>query len=1286
MVQKALSTRRRGMVLMIVLALLAMVSLTAVTFLLTTQQFRDASEQNRKMGEFTMDPEAMLQDAVMQVIRGTDNQVDNEGRTQINSWSGSDYYSPIHGNSLLEDVYGSEDPQTRNLSLTYVGMERGMLKFSGSGNSKESYVGAVLTCIDEESKSNGLSTVILACDSGAIYASPLPTGQEFEEESRRYMVNRLPFQDEGLDYDAPGHDLYLAVRNPNTGKVIMPSFASASAWNSIPSSPYQMTSEQVTMNVDADNDGLLDSCWMDLGLPIHYTANGTPFKPLFGILIEDMDGKINVNVHGKSGTGSTTGSSADGTGSVGRGFGPMEIELERVVGETGASSIYSSRMGDTTRTPDSNVRGNWYESYGETIADRHVQRTPMDILGRISYTVSNGVPVFNTTENFDSSNGYNLDLGMETIQGRTWSGSNGSGTATTRAFAPNELEALIRPFDFDSPFLPRRLNTLLENSGYASSEIRRLVTTASWDIPAFRRSMVVTEENRARMLPEVVAGWPIDLLRAATFDSLDVWDDAAKKYPKRHEFMQCLYEIMTQRDIDMGGSGSTVKHRRAQWCANVVDFLDADSVMTPFRPDGETFTVFGCEQPEVLISETLAFHSRNTEKDVKIDDDIYLGGKFGKGPKSKTDTKVYENYPLESYEYNGEPLGDEVVKKIKKNIEDMDKKGYGPDKNQDFDQYVRPQGALFVELVNANPEDATNRPPNVLNDIYGANSGSIDISKLTPNGKKSVWRIVVMDDDETPERSDTDQNLKRDETTDADFNASIYRTAYLGPVTDLGDDEFAAESSLASLEPGNGVLIGPRGETVFRFEDPGSETDTTDSENDAISVNTSIKLSGTTCTFRGISGSADGIALKSKENGTRFSLTEEGNYGEDKSIRDASDNERFALSNPRGKPIDQDKWNKFGTDTENRRMVHLQRLADPDRDYNSETNPYVTVDSMIVDLTVTNARTSEAESGVTGTRPSTVVTRRREKKAYFWQQDSSSATEVATGSGDDLSHSFSKENPMPEETERRVAWFGWINRPAVSPFELMNVTNLCASELLYCYEPTDEAMGFEKTYGYLPNFSESKRREIFGYFRIPSPQIVTPMVLNRENIAGENIEGATDLPFAFYSMYRDPGKINLNTIASPRVLGALLGKSITSMEQWPNTVKNPFRSIVEDPTNSVLQSNDFLSYLTPDSTDSLEDPASRMNLYRLANLTTTRSNVFAVWIIMGLFEVDSSGGLISGTSLDDTRFNYREVGELSGGIKRYRAFYLIDRSIPVGFEYGKNRNAEKVIMLKRMLQ
>ena len=83
------------------------------------------------------------------------------------------------------------------------------------------------------------------------------------------------------------------------------------------------------------------------------------------------------------------------------------------------------------------------------------------------------------------------------------------------------------------------------------------------------------------------------------------------------------------------------------------------------------------------------------------------------------------------------------------------------------------------------------------------------------------------------------------------------------------------------------------------------------------------------------------------------------------------------------------------------------------------------------------------------------------------------------------------------------------------------------------------------------------------------------------------------------------------------------------------------------------------------STDSLE---------RLGNLITTRSNVFAVWITVGYFEVTDSG-------LPD-----RELGSDTGRVKRNRGFYILDRSRPVAFEPGADHNIEDMIMLKRLVE
>ena len=46
----------------------------------------------------------------------------------------------------------------------------------------------------------------------------------------------------------------------------------------------------------------------------------------------------------------------------------------------------------------------------------------------------------------------------------------------------------------------------------------------------------------------------------------------------------------------------------------------------------------------------------------------------------------------------------------------------------------------------------------------------------------------------------------------------------------------------------------------------------------------------------------------------------------------------------------------------------------------------------------------------------------------------------------------------------------------------------------------------------------------------------------------------------------------------------------------------------------------------------------------------------------------------------------QELGIDTGEVKRHRGFYIIDRSIPVGFMPGKNLNAENAVLLKRFIE
>ncbi|XZE34618.1 hypothetical protein SH501x_000083 [Pirellulaceae bacterium SH501] len=105
-------------------------------------------------------------------------------------------------------------------------------------------------------------------------------------------------------------------------------------------------------------------------------------------------------------------------------------------------------------------------------------------------------------------------------------------------------------------------------------------------------------------------------------------------------------------------------------------------------------------------------------------------------------------------------------------------------------------------------------------------------------------------------------------------------------------------------------------------------------------------------------------------------------------------------------------------------------------------------------------------------------------------------------------------------------------------------------------------------------------------------------------------------------------------------------------------------------------SNDQLLFRNPSGTDAVAQAQVFDRLQRairLPNLTTNQSNVFAVWVTVGLFEYDPITG-----------FGAEYVDE-TGGVKRERKFYIIDRSIPVGFKQGEDLNYRQTVLLERTL-
>jgi hypothetical protein len=99
-------------------------------------------------------------------------------------------------------------------------------------------------------------------------------------------------------------------------------------------------------DIDNDGDGIPDSVWVDVGLPVQTAPDGRRFKPLAAVLAVDLDGRLNVNAHGNIGhydinpALNAPPGAADGYYFAGgppplnlprgQGYGPAEVRLDAV--------------------------------------------------------------------------------------------------------------------------------------------------------------------------------------------------------------------------------------------------------------------------------------------------------------------------------------------------------------------------------------------------------------------------------------------------------------------------------------------------------------------------------------------------------------------------------------------------------------------------------------------------------------------------------------------------------------------------------------------------------------------------------------------------------------------------------------------------------------------------------------------------------------------------------------------------------------------------------------------
>ncbi len=876
----------------------------------------------------------------------------------------------------------------------------------------------------------------------------------------------------------------------------------------------------------------------------------------------------------------------------------------------------------------------------------------------------------------------------------------------------------------------------------------------------------------------------------------------------------------------LGRNPSQAEYARylAQWAVNVVDFRDRDAIMTPFEYDIDPFAngwrvdgivgnaahaspddgfsyrglVWGTERPELLITETLAFHDRRTQDTASEQINNSESGNESRTGPGRTDDS------------------------------DADRRDVS------YDQVFKPQGSLFIELYNP---WTINEPRPA--EMSSAINGGIDLTKFTPNVPASqrspVWRLAIVD--------------RAQAITDPDDPAlTPERTVYfVGPtnvptlpvdnaqVQFRPNDDFAGK--IARIMPGRYMLIGPgeAGDTDssttylgFRQnQNPGNATTATtrrivltpDANPDnptsippyQVSVHNTTEDDGsgnitTVDDLTQVSIKHPAAAVINQPQ--RLSISEPSNGYYDNSPDGANQPSGTAYSATTGYapgwdiPLDvsstvnsvvKDAIQNDGR-TDNVKVIHLQRLANPLLPYDAATNPYRTIDSMPIDLYAFNGIEPDERNHVTGinnTNENEFYARQRGQNNggnnNLWRQEPLTGTSPSANTNAPVPTQAASvyhlrvplhnslaylNNPFgtPDTDANRIGdptnpfpWLTWLNRPFANHLELMLVPGDKSYELLKRYGfATSTANLYQPTalpnaaFPQLPDFffsqapgggDGSQLHRLLEYVTVPSLFAGTETQANPT--AAQLGSHLFYPPFNSISDYREPGRINLNTIYNQKVFEGLM-KAFPGMDSstvWQNLVRSrrgydaapqsnplgqdinpgaprpysptefakPFRSAAgaalvpsldSDPANDVLrydreinatllradstgnkplfQSPDSIAANACNNTD--RNPYFRyQNLMRLGNLVTTRSNVYAVWITVGYFEVTPVA------TPDVTRWpdGYqlgRELGVDTGEIERRRAFYIFDRTIPVGFQRGQDLNVEKAILVNRFIE
>ena len=489
-----------------------------------------------------------------------------------------------------------------------------------------------------------------------------------------------------------------------------------------------------------------------------------------------------------------------------------------------------------------------------------------------------------------------------------------------------------------------------------------------------------------------------------------------------------------------GGDSEEAARYLAQWAVNVVAFRDHHAAMIPFPYDPNPWangwqpqsvsqpqhTVWGCKRPELLLTETLAFHDRRTE-----DLDV---------PSNKTTA-----------------------------TEDPD---------ADFDQRYRPEGSLYIELYN--PWTSA-EPTSDLHTSAGAGKWGVQLDKVTANGSP-VWRLIVVDGGQS--------NLDPDDPLPANQPAIERSVYFANPAKAriVGDGaRYYTTRPVAPILSGRYAVLGPGDENGRTFIGQPPDNITALSRQIVLTPSTDPDQPNQVQILN--NDVADGVtndlpttmiqppvAVLINEP-RRLSISEPA-AGYPQTVGGSTyDSVTHTYVPTLDHPLDANLLLQRTGTAVGYKVVYLQRLANPLQDYDAVLNPYRTIDRMPIDLTAFNGVTSAHDPIDVG---GTVAFGTRQRGQHngsihannLWKQEPLIVPiqpDTARSGFQDyfpyrlvhtlgyLNSPFGRPDPVAgpylgDPLTGPFPWLNWNNRPFISPLELLLVPATRSSQLLDVYD------------------------------------------------------------------------------------------------------------------------------------------------------------------------------------------------------------------------------------------